>query len=377
MMTPRNILILVALVAVLGAGYWWFFTGEGGGDEERGGRQPSLVTVAPVATREFVDVIEAVGTAKAKESIDLTAKSAETVGAVNFTDGQKVGAGFVVAEMTSREQSADLAAMRAELSEASKAFERMSELSGKGFATKAQLDAAVSARDSAAARVKSLESRVTDRLIKAPFAGVLGLRKVSVGTLVKPGDIITTLDDVSLIKLDFTVPESFLGALKMGMPVRAQVAAYPGRVFEGTVAGIDSRVDPISRSVAMRAEIPNKEDLLLPGMLMTVSLLKNQRQVLAVAEQSLVPVEDRQYVYVVSADMKAERREVKTGARQPGFVEVLSGVKAGEQVVVDGTIRLRPGGTVRLQGSEDEKPDGKKKRGPKGGGGAAAAGTRT
>jgi membrane fusion protein (multidrug efflux system) len=377
MMTPRNILILVAVIAA-GAGYWWFFTGEGGGGgDERGGRQPSLVTVAPVATREFVDVIEAVGTAKAKESIDLTAKSAETVGAVNFTDGQKVGAGFVVAEMTSREQSADLAAVRAELNEANKAFERMSELSKKGFATKAQLDAAVAARDSAAARVKSLESRVTDRLIKAPFAGVLGLRKVSVGTLVKPGDIITTLDDVSLIKLDFTVPESFLGALKMGMPVRAQVAAYPGRVFEGVVAGIDSRVDPVSRSVAMRAEVPNKEDLLLPGMLMTVSLLKNQRQVLAVAEQSLVPVEDRQYVYVVTADMKAERREVKTGARQPGFVEVLSGVKAGEQVVVEGTIRLRPGGAVRLQGAEDEKPGGDKKRRPKGDGGAAAAGTRT
>jgi membrane fusion protein (multidrug efflux system) len=349
MTMPRNILILVAVLAVAGGGYWWFFTGEGGdGGDERGGRQAALVTVAPVATREFVDVIEAVGTAKAKESIDLTAKSAETVGAVNFTDGQKVPAGFVVAEMTSREQSADLAAMRAELNEANKAFERMSELSGKGFATKAQLDAAVSARDSAAARVKSLESRVTDRLIKAPFAGVLGLRKVSVGTLVKPGDIITTLDDVSLIKLDFTVPESFLGALKMGMPVRAQVAAYPGRVFEGVVAGIDSRVDPVSRSVAMRAEIPNKEDLLLPGMLMTVSLLKNQRQVLAVAEQSLVPVEDRQYVYVVTADMKAERREVKTAARQPGFVEVLSGLKAGEQ-----------------------------KTGPKRGGGAAAAGTRT
>ncbi len=377
-MAPRTKLVIAGLVAiaVVAAGYF-YWSGSKDEDSDRQGRQAALVTVAPVAAREFVDVIEAVGTAKAKESIDLTAKSAETVGAVNFTDGQKVPAGFVVAEMTSREQSADLAAMRAELNEANKAFGRMSELSGKGFATKAQLDAAVSARDSAAARVKSLESRVTDRLIKAPFAGVLGLRKVSVGTLVKPGDIITTLDDVSLIKLDFTVPESFLGALKIGMPVRAQVAAYPGRVFEGVVAGIDSRIDPVSRSVAMRAEIPNQEDLLLPGMLMTVSLLKNQRQVLAVAEQSLVPVEDRQYVYVVSADMKAERREVKTGARQPGFVEVLSGLKAGERVVVDGTIRLRPGGTVRLQGSEEEKPEGDKKRDRKGGGGAAAAGTRT
>jgi membrane fusion protein, multidrug efflux system len=375
MRTLGTLLFLTVLTALAGGvAYLWYFGGTEGGDERGGGRQPVLVTVAPVATREFVDVIEAVGTAKAKESIDLTAKAADTVSAVNFTDGQKVPAGFVVAEMTSREQSADLAAARAELAEAMKAYERILELSNKGFATKAQLEAAVSARDSAAARVRALESRVTDRLIRAPFAGVLGLRRVSVGTLVKPGDVITTLDDVSIIKVDFTVPESFLGALSVGMSVRAQVAAYPGRTFDGIVAGIDSRVDPVSRSVAMRAEIPNNEDLLLPGMLMTVSLLKNQRTAMAVAEQSLVPVEDRQYVYVV-ADMKAERREVKIGGRQPGFVEVLSGLKLGESVVVDGTIRLRPGATVRFAGpdGDKEKPRGRKRDG----GAAAAAGPRT
>jgi membrane fusion protein (multidrug efflux system) len=215
---------------------------------------------------------------------------------------------------------------------------------------------------------------VTDRLIRAPFAGVLGLRRVSVGTLVRPADVITTLDDISIIKLDFTVPESFLGALSVGMPVRAQAAAYQGRLFQGNVTGIDTRVDPVSRSVAMRAEIPNPDDTLRPGMLMTVSLLKNQRKVLAVTEQSLVPVEDRQYVFVISADNKAERREVKTGARQPGFVEVLSGLKAGERVVVEGTIRLRPGGTVRIQGEDEDKEKKPRKRD---GVGATAAGTRT
>lgn len=370
--------LFLTVLAVLAGGvaYLWYFAGGESGDERGGaGRQPVLVTVAPVAMREFVDVIEAVGTAKAKESIDLTAKTADTVSAVNFTDGQRVLAGFVVVEMTSREQSADLAAARAELDEATKAYGRILELSNKGFATKAQLEAALSARDSAAARVRALESRVADRLIRAPFAGVLGLRRVSVGTLVKPGDVITTLDDVSMIKVDFTVPESFLGALSVGMSVRAQVAAYPGRTFEGIVAGIDSRVDPVSRSVAMRAEIPNKQDLLLPGMLMTVSLLKNQRTAMAVAEQSLVPVEDRQYVYVVSADMKAERREVKIGGRQPGFVEVLSGLKLGENVVVDGTIRLRPGATVRFARPEGDKDKPRERK--RDGAAAAAAGPRT
>jgi membrane fusion protein, multidrug efflux system len=354
----RTYLILGALaVAVGGAGYLLWFSGQGGGDDR--GRQAVLVTLAPAVERDFVDVIEAVGTARANESIDITAKTTETIGAVNFADGQQVDAGFVIAEMTSREQSADLSAARAELSEAERSFGRISDLSAKGFATKAQLGGAVAARDSAAARVKALESRVTDRLIRAPFAGVLGLRKVSVGTLVKPGDVITTLDDISLIKLDFTVPEAFLSVLKEGMSVRVNVAAYPGRTFEGKVAGIDTRVDPVSRAVAMRAETANPDGLLRPGMLATVSLLKNERKSLAVPEQALVPVEDRQYVFAATADNKAERREVTIGARQPGFVEIISGLKIGDRVVVEGTLRLRPGATITVADEREEPKSGK------------------
>ncbi len=356
MRTLGTFLFLVAFTVIAGAvAYFWFLAGEGGdGDGGRGGGGPVLVTLATVEAREFVDVIEAVGTAKANESIDITAKATETVSAVNFTDGQKVEKDFVIVEMTSREQSADLVAARAELNEANQNHERIKGLADKGFATKAQLDQAVAARDSAAARVKALESRVADRLIRAPFGGVLGLRKVSVGTLVRPGDVITTLDDISIIKLDFTVPEAFLSALKEGMAVRVTVAAYPGKTFEGRVAGIDTRINPVSRAVAMRAEIPNPGGALLPGMLMTVALLNNQRMALAVPEQSLVPVEDKQYVFVAAADNKAERREVKIGAREPGFVEILSGLKAGEKVVVDGTLRLRPGATIRVAGEHDK-----------------------
>lgn len=367
MRTLGTFLFLVAFAAVIGgAAYLWFVVGQGGrGGPDGPGQGPVLVTLAEVAEREFVDVIEAVGTAKARESIDITAKSTETIGAVNFTDGQTVEAGAVIVEMTSREQSADLAAARAALAEANLAYKRTSELAEKGFASKSQLDSATATRDSAAARVRSLESRVADRLIRAPFAGVLGLRKVSVGTLVRPGDLITTLDDVSLIKLDFTVAEAFMGALKDGMIVRVKVAAYLDRMFEGEVTGIDTRVDPVSRSVAMRAEIANPDALLRPGMLMTVALLKDQRMVLAVPEQSLVPVEDKQFVFVVPPDKTAERREVKIGARQPGFVEILSGLKRGEKVVVDGTLKMRPGAPVRVKGEGDDS-DGDRKRGRRG-----------
>jgi membrane fusion protein, multidrug efflux system len=364
MRIPRRYIVSIAVaVALAGAGYFYLLpqTGGPGGGGERGGGAPVFVTVAPVAERVFVDAIEAVGTAKANESIELTAKATETVGVLHFTDGQKVEKDYVVARMTSSEQGGDLATARAAAADAQRTYTRIKELSAKGFASRAQVDAATFARDSAAGRVTALESRMTDRTIKAPFAGVLGLRRVSVGTLVRPGDVITTLDDISIIKLDFTVAEAYLAALKTGMNVRVTVAAYGDRVFEGKVAGVDTRVDPVSRSLAVRAEIPNADAALHPGMLMTVALITAERTALAVREESIVPLESRHYVYVADAQMKAERREVKIGARDPGFVEIKGGLKKGERVVVDGTIRLRPGATVTLDPPTDEGKD--KRRG--------------
>ena len=157
--------LLIALIIAIGAGayYGWVMKSDVGDERGGPGRQPQLVTVAPVGMREFVDQIEAVGTAKGKESIDLTAKSVDTIGAINFSDGQKVPAGFVVAEMTRREQSADVIAAKADLAEAEKAYQRFKQLSEKGFATNAQLEAALSKRDSAQARLNAMQSRVTDR----------------------------------------------------------------------------------------------------------------------------------------------------------------------------------------------------------------------
>jgi membrane fusion protein (multidrug efflux system) len=340
--------------ALIATFIWWTSSSgapEGGdqGGRQGGGGQAVTVVTAPVQPRDFVDVIDAVGTAKANESVVLTAKVTDTVSALNFTDGQKVAAGTVIAEMTSGEQSADIAAERASLAEAQKQFERISGLSARGNATRAQLDAAVSARDSATARVRALESRLTDRLIKTPFAGVLGLRQVSVGTLVRPGEVITTLDDISIIKLDFTVPETFMSALAAGMTVKAQAAAYPARSFEGKVAAIDTRVDPLTRAVSVRAELPNPDDSLKPGMLLSVSLLKDQRNSLAVPETALVPLQDKQFVFVVSSEEKAERREVTIGARIPGFVEIRTGLEESEQVIVEGLLRVRPGIAVRVE----------------------------
>jgi len=190
-----------------------------------------------------------------------------------------------------------------------------------------------------------------DRLILAPFAGVVGLRNVSVGALIEPGDVITTLDDDSVMKLDFTVPSIFLASLKTGLPIVATSPAFGKLQFEGNVSSIDSRIDPVTRAIVVRAILPNPERLLKPGLLMHVTLLKNPRDALVIPEEALIPSGRVNHVLVVhqSGDSTVVyRRQVTIGNRRPGEVEIVEGLEAGEFVVVDGTLRARPGQPVTI-----------------------------
>lgn len=356
----RRVLALAAIVVLAAAGwaFWSMNDGEPGSGRGDRSQQPVLVTLGTAELMPFIDVIEAVGSARANESIELTAKLSDTVTRLNFSDGQKVQAGHLVAEMNLSEQTADLKAAEANLREQQQALARAQQLRERGFVSNASMDALKAARDSAAARVAATRSRMADRSIRAPFSGVLGLRRVSVGALVRPGDVITTLDDISRIKIDFPVAETQLANVTLGQKVRATAAAFPGEVFAGTVESIDTRIDTASRAVTVRAVFPNDQAKLRPGMLMTVGIETRPRTSLSVAEQSLVPIETRQYVFVVAAADTAERREVKTGARIPGHVEILSGLKQGERVVVDGTLRMRPGAPIRVAGADENKQAG-------------------
>ena len=320
-----------------------------------GGGRPVPVVVAKVVLDEFIDSIEAVGTAKARESLTVRSKVTETISRINFTDGQSVEAGDILVELTVDEAGADLDEARAALVEAEKQYERVSDLVNRGISTSSNLETALSVRDQARARVDSVEIRVADRLIRAPFSGVLGFRMVSPGTLVGPSDVITTLDDISVINVDFSVPETFIGSLTTGLDVTAKSAAFPENEFRGIITAIDTRIDPSTRAVMIRAEIPNPDLILRPGMLMTTKVLKNRRQSLMLPEETLVPVRDQVFVFVVKDGERGktvERRRIEIGARRPGSVEVLSGLERGEEVVTEGTHRVRPGAPIRVQGAE-------------------------
>ena len=336
----RRLLPSLALCAVSLAG-----CGSESAPQQRG-PAPALVTTATVASAPWNDAIEALGTAQANESVTLTAKVTETVERVKFDDGDFASAGQVLVDLSGRAEVAQLEEEHAAYKEAQKQLDRQSELVKQGTIARSQMDTQVAARDAARARMDTIRARLSDRVITAPFDGVLGFRRVSPGTLVTPGTEIATLDDISVIQLDFPIPETFLGNIAAGQKVEALSAAWPEARFEGEVRAIDSRVDPVTRAVTVRAEIANPEARLRPGMLLTVRLLKPERAALVIPEIALLQVGAKSFVYRVGADEKVEQVEVKTGARRRGEVEIVEGLAAGERIVVEGTVKLRPGAPI-------------------------------
>ncbi|MDG1286891.1 MAG: efflux RND transporter periplasmic adaptor subunit [Rickettsiales bacterium] len=307
----------------------------------------SIVKISPISDR-----VEALGTLQANESVEITATVTEKITALHFDDGQRVEQGDTLVEMTSSEEHALLRAARSTLNEARKQFTRYKELTATSAASKSVLDLRRRDMETAKARLNAIESRMSDRLLKAPFSGVVSLRNISVGALVEPGDIITTLYDDTMMKLDFSVPSTFLPVLKTGLPIIARARAFGDQQFHGTVSSIDPAINPITRSVQVRAVLPNEANLLNAGLLMSVELLKNPRKSITVPEEALVMKGDQHYLYVATEDLLADQRPVKIGTRFHGSVEILKGIEVGEKLITRGMMNLRPNQLVTIRGED-------------------------
>lgn len=313
-----------------------------------GGGAPIVVLTANAEERPFAESLEAVGTALAKESIEVTSKTSNTITAIRFIEGQKVRAGTVLVELDQAQARAALVEAEANLLESRNQLGRGRDLSVTQALSRAQLDQLETAVKTAEARVSAARARLDDLVVRAPFAGTTGFRRVSLGGLVNPGSIITTLDDTSSIKVEFTVPQSFLKHLRPGLTVTATADGLGGQSFTGIVTAIDSRIDPISRAVAVRAELPNESSVLRPGLFMSVRLQAAAQPSIVVPESALMPIEGKIFVFVVKEGV-AERREVQTGGREPGVVVITKGLQVGEQVVVEGMQRVREGSVVQAE----------------------------
>ena len=344
--------VTVLLVAAAGAAYWTI--GQFGtapvpvSEGEQGSGRAVPITVATVSTAPFADRVEAIGTTLANESVIITAKVTDKISRIHFADGIRVEKNTLLVELTNDEQAAELAEAKADRDEASVQLKRLEELVQQNIVAASQVDETRARLSIAEARLEGIVVRLKDRVIRAPFSGVLGFRQVSPGSLVTPGTAITTLDDVSTLKLDFSVPELFLGAINVGDTVNAMSPAYRDEAFQGRVASIGSRVDAITRSVTVRALVPNDAGALRPGMLMTVELQTAARTSLAVPEAAVIPANRDAYVYVIDSSNIAERRSVTTGQRRDGLIEIVSGLTAGERVAVLGLVDLRNGVSVDI-----------------------------
>lgn len=312
-------------------------------------RGAPAVVVAEVARQSFPLSVEALGNARANEAIEIRPLITATLMSIRFEEGQMVEAGSVLAELENVEPWSALAAARANLAESEAQFNRLSALYRTNVVAQSELAEITARREADLAAVAAAESRLAHTVIKAPFAGRLGLRRVSVGSLVGPDTVITTLDDTQAIKLDFDVPEVYLSLLATGLGVDARSAAYPDRLFHGAVTSVDTRVDPVSRTITVRALLDNEQGMLRPGMFLTVSLLREDIQALMVPEQAIVPERSQQFVWVVDDAGLAQLRQVQTGRRRPGEVEILAGLAPGERVIIEGTQKARAGQPVAVR----------------------------
>ena len=347
---PRALLMCLLLGALLTA-CGKDEAAKPGGPGGRGGG-PVPVVVETVAAQEWTDALRALGTVHAREAVTITAKVSETVQQVHFESGQQVARGAPLVTLSGQQQQAALASAEAALREAEQLFLRQQQLVQQQLIARAALDAQRATRDAARAQVAQVRANLSDRVIRAPFAGVLGIRQVSPGALVTPGTPIATLDDVSRVFVDFPVPETELADVGPGQALVGRVATYGERSFDGTVATVSTRLDSASRAATVRGDFPNADGALKPGMLVEVSLSRGTRQALVVPEIAVQQIGSETFVWRVKSDDTVEKANVEVGGRVPGKVMLKAGVEAGQRIVTAGMGKLQAGATVAAAGAQ-------------------------
>ena len=365
MNTPnlRNVTILAALViAALGAGCGSKSDATAGQKSDAAklsaaGQQgpgaaakPAGLPVKAVAVKvgKVSDEVTAVGTLLADESVIIRSEIDGRIVGLNFQEGQAVAAGTQLVTLENSEYEAQSAAVRADLKTEEQRLSRTRELRQQNFISKDALDVQLGNVDRLKARMAEADSRVAKTQIRAPFSGTVGLRMVSPGAYVKAGEDIVRLESIGSIKADFRVPELFMSKIHPGQEVLLRLDAYPGEEFSGRVYAVEPVVDDRTRTVLMRARIPNKSNKLKPGMFVRVAVtLANRPNAIIVPEQSIWPQGRDTFVFRV-VDGKAALTKIEIGNRHPGQVEVISGLAPNDIVVTEGQIKLRDGAPVMV-----------------------------
>jgi membrane fusion protein (multidrug efflux system) len=349
-------IIALALAGLAGLGYYAYTANRapaGGAVAKPGGGAPGgfamAVEVATIAAADFSDEASAVGNLKSNESVVMRPETAGRIAAVNFKDGAIVGKGAVLVTLDAAVQEAELQQARANLALARSNHKRNQELLEKKFVTAQALDNSAATLKVQEAAVQLGEAKVGRMRIKAPFNGMVGLRNVSVGDYVKEGQDLINIEDIGTLRVDFKLPETYLGRVIKGQLVEVSTDALPGEQFKAVLDAVDPMVDQNGRAISGRARLDNASGKLRPGMFVRVRLLFGDRKnVLMAPEQAIVPGAQPTVFKVV--DGKAVTTRVKLGVRRAAQVEIMDGLEAGDVVVTAGQLKLRDGAAVRAIG---------------------------
>ena len=349
-------LFVLIIAAGAGVGYWLWFAAPtaNGGTAAKSADVAVAVETAPVRTDTVLRQIRAVGTLKSNESVVIASEVSGRILEIAGVEGQEIVRGRVILRLDPAIYEAELEQARAALALSERNYKRANDLKTSGAGTGRALDEAVANLHNDQAAVTLAEARLAKTQIAAPFNGVLGLRRMSVGAYVNPGDMIVNLEQIDPLKVDFRIPENSLAAAKVGQPLYVTVDALPGQTFEGTVYAVDPQVDETARNILLRATLPNPDGKLRPGLFARVSLIVERHEnAILVPERSLVPLADDQFVFRV-VEGKALMTKVVLGERVGNEVEIVNGLSAGDTVVTDGVLKIRDGSTVTVLSASTE-----------------------
>ncbi len=358
---PSKALISFVALALIGGGVAYYSLQDQDAAapvQQRGGAGAARSAPVEVArvTLEKEDVrLNAIGTLTSDENVDIAAEIAGRVSSIAFNEGRSVKQGDVLVTLDDALLRVEVQDTAAKLKLAEANFSRANTLSRSGTGTTRARDEAVSELEISRAAHELAKVRLDKATLRAPFDGVVGLRRVSSGAFVQAGTAIVNLEKIDRLKVDFRLPEVHLNLVQQGMPVEIQVDAYPGATFKGSIYALDPAVDVNGRAIRVRAELDNADGRLKPGLFARVVVpVPQEQEVIRIPESGVVPQAGETFVYRVK-DNKAEQIKVVLGRRAAGVVDVLEGLNDGDVLVTAGHLRLRNGATVDIVGG-DEAP---------------------
>lgn len=323
-------------------------SGTPGGTQRAQGGGGIAVEAVPVSIDTVIEDIRAVGTLGPNESVVISSEISGRIARIGFREGEAVKAGDVLIELDDAILKAELDKVRSDLSLARANRERALTLANQGSGTQRARDEAEAAYQAQQANLALAEARLEKAALTAPLSGIVGLRNVSVGAYVVPGQRIVELSDVDTLKVDFRVPELNASQIRVGQKILISADAVPGATFEGNIYAIDPIVDINGRAIRLRAQVPNPDGRLSPGFFTRIRIVIDQRQnAMLVPESAIIPLDGKIMVYRV-VNGRAVQTEVVIGQRLPGLVEIRRGLSANDTVVSAGQQRLRNGVAVQI-----------------------------